>query len=97
MKKSLLFAAFAAFAMCAQAQVWNFSNYEAITYSENTDLDGFKIYANADYPVTIDSNNKTVDGISYSQRIKTGGSTQVDSVTNEIHTHIYIYIYIYIF
>ena len=33
MKKTLLFAAFAAFAFSAQAQVWNFSNYEAKAYN----------------------------------------------------------------
>ncbi len=81
MKKTLLFAALAALSLGVQAQVWNFSNFEAKEYTETTVLEGFKIYATAEYPVTIDANSKTVDGVKYTQRIKTGGSSQLDSLT----------------
>ncbi len=89
MKKTLLFAALAVFALCAQAQVWNFSDFEAKVYTEDTVVDGFKIYANEDYPVTVDENTKTVDGVKYTQRIKTGGSSQLDSVTLEPLARVY--------
>lgn len=89
MKKTLLFAALAALTTGAMAQTWNFSEFEATTFNETTEVNGFKIYASSEFGVTIDSNNKTVDGVSYTQRIKSGGMSQLDSLTNEPLARIY--------
>ena len=89
MKKTLLFAALAALTTGAMAQTWNFSEFTATTFNETTEVDNFKIYANSEFGVTIDANNKTVDGVSYTQRIKSGGMSQLDSVTNEPLARVY--------
>lgn len=89
MKKSLLFAALAALTTGAMAQTWNFSEFALATFSETTEINGFKIYANSDYTVVIDANSKTVDGVSYTQRIKSGGSSQLDSLTNAPLARVY--------
>ena len=89
MKKTLLFAALAALTTGAMAQTWNFSEFTAATFTETTEVNGFKIYASSEFGVTIDANNKTVDGVSYTQRIKSGGISQLDSVTNEPLARVY--------
>ena len=89
MKKTLLFAALAALTTGAVAQTWNFSEFTAATFTETTEVNGFKIYASSEFGVTIDANNKTVDGVSYTQRIKSGGMSQLDSLTNEPLARIY--------
>lgn len=75
--------------MSASAQTWNFSDWTAETITETKTVDTLKIYATADFPVVIESNNKTVDGVSYTQRIKSGGKSQLDSVTNAPLARIY--------
>ncbi len=89
MKKTLLFAALAALTTGAMAQTWNFSEFTATTFNETTEVNNFKIYANSEFGVTIDANNKTVDGVSYTQRIKSGGMSQLDSLTNEPLARVY--------
>lgn len=89
MKKTLLFAAVAAMTMGASAQTWNFSEWTAESITETKTVNGLKVYATVDFPVVIDANSKTVDGVSYTQRIKSGGKSQLDSVTNAPLARIY--------
>lgn len=89
MKKTLLFAALAAMTMGASAQTWNFSEWTAESITETKTVNGLKVYATVDFPVVIDANSKTVDGVSYTQRIKSGGKSQLDSVTNAPLARIY--------
>lgn len=53
---------------------WNFSNWTAATFSATTTLDGLTVYAAADKAVVIDNSKKTIDEVSYTQRLKLGGS-----------------------
>lgn len=78
MKKSLLSLMMASAAIVASAQSWNFSEWEAGTYSADLTDGALTITASADNPVTIDGNKKTVDGIEYTQRLKTGGGGKED-------------------
>ena len=55
-------------------KTWNFSNWTAGDYTSQTTVDGLTIEASSDKKVTIDSSEKTVDGVSYTQRLKFGGS-----------------------
>ncbi|MDA3879244.1 MAG: cadherin-like beta sandwich domain-containing protein, partial [Prolixibacteraceae bacterium] len=59
------------------AQEWNISsdNFNALgDIVETTTVDGLTIYASAEKDVTIDDNNKSVDGMDFSFRLKLGGS-----------------------
>lgn len=68
---------------------WNFSEWTAGDYKENIVKDGLTITAMApttnseggtsNHNVVIDANNKTVDGIKYTQRVKTGGKGSADA------------------
>ena len=74
MKKLFTFIAAALMAIGVNAQTWNFSTWEAKTFSETTTISGLTIAATSDYSVSIDENAKTVDGIAYTKRLKLGGS-----------------------
>jgi len=76
MKKIFTLFAVAAMAISAYAQAreWNVSDWELATYEAETVIDGFTIYATASGSVTVDASNKTVDGVRYTQRVKTGGA-----------------------
>ncbi|WP_291861748.1 hypothetical protein [Marinilabilia sp.] len=66
------------------AQDWNISDSEFNSLGSieaETTINGLTIYANAAKPVVIDGNNKTVDGISYSYRMKLGGSGDFTDAT----------------
>ena len=65
----------------AQSTEWNFSGWEDATFSENTTIDGLTIYANDDKPVSIDGSKKTVDDVTYTKRLKLGGSGAVADLT----------------
>jgi hypothetical protein len=60
---------------------WNFSdaNFNALgEITETTTVDGLTIYANSEKSVTIDENNKSLDGTDYTHRLKLGGSGAFD-------------------
>ncbi len=60
---------------------WNFSdaNFNALgEITETTTVDGLTIYANSEKSVTIDENNKSLDGMDYTHRLKLGGSGAFD-------------------
>lgn len=69
MKKFFTLIAAAFVAMAVNAQTWNFSEWEVGTY-EDTTKDGLTL--NGKW--TVDGNNKTVDDIAYTQRLKSGGT-----------------------
>lgn len=81
MKKffTLMTAAMMATSIYAQKE-WNFSEWEAKTFNAAETIDGLTVYASSSLGVTIDANNKTVDGVKYTQRLKTGGA---GSITEE--------------
>lgn len=60
-------------------KTWNFSEWEIQTISETKTIDGLTVVATADASVAIDSNDKTVDDIKYTQRLKLGGTGSTDS------------------
>lgn len=84
MKKifTLIAVAAMAFTASAQSKEWNVSNWAKATYTSETTLDGFTIYAaetevdgaTKTYSVVIDGSSKTVDGTKYTLRLKTGGA-----------------------
>lgn len=88
MKKffTLIAAVAMAASMNAQSE-WNFSNWEAKTYSETFTKDGLTLNINKnskgeDAPMTIDSNKKKVDDVQYTQRLKLSGSGSVSDLEN---------------
>ncbi|MFA9388439.1 MAG: hypothetical protein ACERKD_01440, partial [Prolixibacteraceae bacterium] len=63
----------------SQAQEWNFSSdtFNALgTISETATVEGLSIYASADASITIDANNKSLDEMSFTSRLKLGGSAK---------------------
>ena len=60
-------------------KTWNFSEWEIQTISETKTIDGLTVVATADASVAIDSNDKTVDDVKYTQRLKLGGTGSTDS------------------
>ncbi|MGF7140635.1 cadherin-like beta sandwich domain-containing protein [Roseimarinus sediminis] len=60
-----------------QAQEWNISSdaFNALgDITETVTVDGLTIYASADKKVTVDANNKSVGDLSFTHRLKLGGS-----------------------
>ena len=57
---------------------WNFSNWAAGDITQKTTVDGLTVEANTEKKVTIDSSKKTVESVSYTQRLKFGGSGAAD-------------------
>lgn len=77
MKKlfALLVVALSAIGASGQGvQEWNFSDWEAKTYTENFTKDGLTLYATTKKDIKVDGSKKTVDGIKYTQRLKFGGT-----------------------
>ena len=79
MKK--LFTLFAALVVSLAASAtadaeWNFSDdaWQSLTYSADTTYNGLTIHASSDKTVIIESNSKTFDGVSYTKRLKFGGT-----------------------
>ena len=61
---------------------WNFSSDDFINYSDissNTTVNGLTIYATSSKIVTITTSSKTIEGISFSRVLKTGGTGASDS------------------
>ena len=60
---------------------WNFSSDDFINYSDissNTTVNGLTIYATSSKIVTITTSSKTIEGISFSRVLKTGGTGASD-------------------
>lgn len=78
MKKifTLLAVALCAIGASAQTVEWNFSDsqWEAKKYAEVTEIDGLTIYGASGKEITIEANSKTVDEVSYTKRLKFGGT-----------------------
>lgn len=83
MKKFFTLIAAVVMAASANAQTteWNFSDWDATNITENTVKDGLTVYASSDKPITIDANKKTVDDVTYTQRLKLGGSGAVTDLS----------------
>ncbi len=66
---------------------WNFSDDDFTAYvgdiKANTTINGLTITASSDKKVTIDTSSKTVEEVSYTYRLKTGGSG--DGLSSETH------------
>lgn len=88
MKKFFTLIAAVALAASVNAQTeteWNFSNWDAKTYSETFTKDGLTLNINKDgkgedAPMTIDSNKKKVDNVQYTQRLKLSGTGSVSDL-----------------
>lgn len=53
---------------------WEFSSLSGQTLTETTEYDGLTIYAASDKNVVIEDNSKTFDDITYTARLKFGGT-----------------------
>lgn len=82
---TFMFLGFVAFQ--ANAQEWNISgaSFSSLgTITETTTVDGLTIYATADASVTVDANNKSLDGMDFTSRLKLGGSGTFDTDGNPV-------------
>lgn len=88
MKKifTLLLAVMATVGASAQTnKEWNFSDeqWTSQKYANVTTIDGLTIYGASGKEITIEGNSQTVDGVSYTKRLKFGGTGAFDSTTGE--------------
>ncbi|MBP5277242.1 MAG: chitobiase/beta-hexosaminidase C-terminal domain-containing protein [Prevotella sp.] len=60
-------------------KTWNFSEWEAGDITETKTVDGLTVVATTDKKISIDGNDKTVDDVKYTQRLKFGGTGAADS------------------
>ncbi|OFX62576.1 MAG: hypothetical protein A2066_20040 [Bacteroidetes bacterium GWB2_41_8] len=77
---SLLFLGFTG--INTNAQEWNFStaSFSALgTISTTTTVEGLTIVATADAVVAVDANNKSLDGMDFTSRLKLGGTGSFDA------------------
>lgn len=77
---SVLFLGFTA--ISGFAQEWNFSSegFSALgTITETVTVQGLTISASADAAVVVDANNKSLDGMDFTSRLKLGGSGSFDA------------------
>ena len=79
MKKIFTLIATALVAMGASAQSWNFSDWEVKEYTEPAEVNGLKINAADNKKISIDENSKTVDEVTYTKRLKFGGTGSATS------------------
>lgn len=75
MKKIFTLIGVALMVISTNAQSWNFSTWEAKTFAKGSTetIDGLTVNP-SEKDIVIDGNNKTVDGVKYTQRLKFGGS-----------------------
>lgn len=79
MKKIFTLIATAFVALSVNAQTWNFSDFEEKEYDDVTVVNGLTINAASDKKITIEENSKTVEGVTYTKRLKLGGSGSATS------------------
>ena len=86
MKKIFTLIASVIVAMSVNAQeqkVWNFSDWEEITFNAVTTIDGLTVMANEESTVVIDGNNKTIEGANNTykctKRLKLGGTGSAEA------------------
>ncbi len=85
MKKIFTLLAVAAMAITAQAQTWNFSDWEAKDYNKTETIDGLTLSLSADdAKFTIDNNNKTFEDVKYTKRLKFGGKSDPETMNKVI-------------
>lgn len=68
---------------------WNISNdvlFPAGSIAATVEIDGLTIYS--DDNVTIDANGKSIDGYTFTQRLKLGGGGKIDSATSVIQSRV---------
>lgn len=82
MKKIFTLIATALMTLGVNAQSWNFSDWEVKEYTEPTEVNGLKINAASNKKIAIDANEKTVDEVLYTKRLKFGGAG--DATTRNI-------------
>ena len=79
MKKIFTLIATALMTLGVNAQSWNFSDWEVKEYTEPAEVNGLKINAADNKKISIDENSKTVDEVTYTKRLKLGGSGSATS------------------
>ena len=57
--------------------MWNFSDWDDATISSTTIIDNLEVKASSEKTIVIDGNNKSIDGYSFTKRIKLGGTGSV--------------------
>lgn len=78
MKKLLLTIAFAITLMLPSvAEEWNFSDLTVTSISDTYDFNGFVIYPGSK-TISIDESTATVEGVTYTKRLKSGGKSSTD-------------------
>lgn len=74
-----------AISIAVNAQVWNFSdsdlNVLGNPFTTTVTVRGLTMYSNADASLAVDANNKSLDGFSFTNRMKTGGAAVWENVT----------------
>lgn len=60
--------------LAINAQTWNFSTFTVETISSTKTVNGLTIGAAAETTVAVDANPKSIDGYSFTQRLKLGGA-----------------------
>lgn len=73
MKKIFTLIAGALVALSANAQKWNFSDWDVAEYTAETTVNGLTINATSSKKISIDENEKTIEGVKYTKRLKFGG------------------------
>ncbi len=53
--------------------VYDFSKWDAITYTSTTTKDGLTVTASSEKTVAVDANSKSIDGYTFTKRLKFGG------------------------
>lgn len=65
----------------AKVVTYNFSDFTAGDFTEETKVGDLTVYATASGKITVDASAKTIDGVAYTQRLKFGGTGNVKNGT----------------